>query len=98
MNKDINQEIKDIKYNIFSRLDEIEDRIDRFDPLTDKEECFFISVNIDTLELNIESSWDWKLPELEENEACFYVQKFGQKFDSIDFNFKGVETLINHYN
>jgi len=93
-----NQEIKDIKYNIFSRLDEIQDRIDRFDPLTDKEECFFISINIDTYELNIESSWEWKLPALDNMEACFYSQSFGAEFDSVDFNFKGVEALVNHYN
>jgi len=98
MNKDINQKIKDIKYNIFSRLDEIENRIKNADKLTENEECFFISINIDTLELNIESSWDWKFPELEENEACFYSQSFGAEFDSVNFNFKGVEALVNYYN
>jgi len=93
-----NQKIKDIKNIIWSSLDEIQDRIDRFDPLTDKEECFYVSFNIDTYELNIESSWEWKLPVLDNMEACFYVQKFGQKFDSIDFDFIGIETLINYYN
>jgi len=93
-----NQEIKDIKYNIFSSLDEIQDRIDRFDPLTEEGECFYVSYDIDTYEINIESSFTWKLPNLENMEACFYIQKFGQKFDSIDFNFIGIETLVNHYN
>jgi len=98
MNDTNNKKIEEIKYSIWSRLDEIENKINNADKLTENEECFFISINVNTLELNIESSWDWKLPELEENEACFYSQSFGAEFDSVNFNFKGIEAEVEYYN